>query len=248
VDGAVDGSGEVGMTALVALAVAAAVGALARGGVAHLPPARLGSLRPSTAPLPEPRQWADAVGLAIGLAVGLVVPPIGVAVVVVVLVARVRRPRRRAAQQQRAIDQAVPDVVEVAATAVAAGATVPLVVQALAEWSPAVQREAWRVAHRLVVDGARCAEALAGVADSLGDGVRPLVAVLTAALDDGVALLPSLDRLAAEARADRRRRSEAAARRLAVRLAFPVVCCTLPAFALLTVAPLLGAALGDLAP
>ncbi len=236
------------MTALVALALAAGVGVLGRAGVARLPPARLSRLRSSTVPPGAPRPWADLVGLMLGLAVGVVAPPIGVAVVLVVLGARLRRPRRRASELQRAIDQAVPDAVEVAATAVAAGATVPLVVQALAEWSPAVQRDAWRAAYLLVVGGARCAEALAGVTDSLGDGVRPLVAVLTAALDDGVALLPSLDRLAAEARADRRRRSEAAARRLAVRLAFPVVCCTLPAFALLTVAPLLGAALSDLAP
>src|SRR3712207_6889914 len=52
-------------------------------------------------------------------------------------------------------------------------------------------------------------------------------------------LFRSLDRLAFEVRADRRRRAEEAARRVPVKLLFPLVLCTLPAFALLTMAPLL---------
>ena len=45
-------------------------------------------------------------------------------------------------------------------------------------------------------------------------------------------------RLAAEARLERRRAAEATARRVPVKLLFPLVLCTLPAFALLTVVPL----------
>jgi hypothetical protein len=43
----------------------------------------------------------------------------------------------------------------------------------------------------------------------------------------------------------RRRQAEAAARELPVRLALPLVCCTLPSVAVLTVVPVIVAALGS---
>jgi len=52
-----------------------------------------------------------------------------------------------------------------------------------------------------------------------------------------------LERLADEARADLRRRAEAHARRVPVRLLFPLVFLVLPAFGLLTVVPALLAGL-----
>ena len=57
---------------------------------------------------------------------------------------------------------------------------------------------------------------------------------------------PVLDRLAAEARAARRRLGEAEARRLPVRLTFPLVACTLPSFVLLAIAPAVLGALSTL--
>ena len=78
--------------------------------------------------------------------------------------------------------------------------------------------------------------------------VLPLVAALLASERYGAPLLDGLARLAAELRSDRRRRAEEAARRVPVKLLFPLVFCTLPAFALLTVAPLLAGALGSLRP
>jgi tight adherence protein C len=49
----------------------------------------------------------------------------------------------------------------------------------------------------------------------------------------------TLARLSSEARADLRRRAEARARTVPVRLLFPLVFLVLPAFGLLTVAPVL---------
>ena len=57
---------------------------------------------------------------------------------------------------------------------------------------------------------------------------------------------PALARLSTEVRAARRRQAEAAARRVPVKLLFPLVGCILPAFALLTVAPLVASAAGSL--
>ena len=55
-----------------------------------------------------------------------------------------------------------------------------------------------------------------------------------------------LESLAHEARASRRRQHEATARRLPVRLSFPLVVCTLPSFVLLAIAPAVIAALSSL--
>jgi tight adherence protein C len=62
----------------------------------------------------------------------------------------------------------------------------------------------------------------------------------------GAPLGPGLERLAYEVRADRRRRAEEAARKIPVKLLFPLVSCTLPAFGLLTVAPLIASAVRSL--
>lgn len=83
------------------------------------------------------------------------------------------------------------------------------------------------------------ADALGAVIDGVGEPVRPLIGALVASERYGTALLPPLERAATDARLARRRRFEAAARRLSVELLFPLVLCTLPAFLALTVVPLL---------
>jgi tight adherence protein C len=55
-----------------------------------------------------------------------------------------------------------------------------------------------------------------------------------------------LDQLTIEIRAARRRLDQAAARKLPVRLSFPLVTCTLPSFVLLAIAPAVIAALSSL--
>ena len=82
----------------------------------------------------------------------------------------------------------------------------------------------------------------------LGEDVRPLTAGLAACERYGAPIGETLTRLAGDARAATRRRSETAIRRLPVQLVFPLVLCILPAFALLTVAPLIAGALHALRP
>lgn len=94
--------------------------------------------------------------------------------------------------------------------------------------------------------GERFADALGELTAGLGERAHTLVDGLAAADRDGLPLAPVLDRLAAEARAQRRRRADTAARQLPVRLSLPLVACTLPSFVLLAVAPLLLAALSSL--
>jgi tight adherence protein C len=87
------------------------------------------------------------------------------------------------------------------------------------------------------------ADALDDIPVRVGDEARPLIGALVHSDRYGAPLLDGLVRLSAELRNDRRRRAEEAARRVPVKLLFPLVFCTLPAFALLTVAPLLAGAL-----
>ena len=100
---------------------------------------------------------------------------------------------------------------------------------------------------------ARAARQLRGVLDrcTLGIGfdsslreladdspaLRPLADTLRTSTRLGTPVAPALARLATEVRADVRRRAEARARTIPVRLCFPLVGCVLPAFALLTVVP-----------
>jgi tight adherence protein C len=91
--------------------------------------------------------------------------------------------------------------------------------------------------------GLRTADALESFPSRLGEAVRPLSAALMASERYGVPLTVSLERLADEVRRERRRHAEAAARRVPVKLLFPLVFCSLPALALLSVAPLIAGAL-----
>jgi hypothetical protein len=117
--------------------------------------------------------------------------------------------------------------------------------QSLPRLPPAVRPGFAAVAERCAA-GVRFADALAALPEALGPVAAPLADTLAAADRYGLPLAPVLERLAGEARLHRRRQAEALARQLPVRLAGPLVLCTLPAFVLLSIVPLLLAALSSL--
>lgn len=92
------------------------------------------------------------------------------------------------------------------------------------------------VAHR-VHRGIGVADALRAIPELLGPDTAELADSFAAADRYGLPLGPVLDRLATEARTERRRRAEADARSLPVKLSFPLVVCTLPSFVLLAIVP-----------
>ncbi|MDP9070058.1 MAG: type II secretion system F family protein, partial [Actinomycetota bacterium] len=94
--------------------------------------------------------------------------------------------------------------------------------------------------------GRRLADAVEELPARAGEAVRPLVSALVACERYGAPLAPALERIAADVRRRRQRRAEEAARKVPVTLLFPLVLCILPAFALLTVAPLIAGALREL--
>jgi len=120
-------------------------------------------------------------------------------------------------------------------------------VRHLAALAPPPFGPAFAEVDRRVGRGQRLADALTALVETAGDPVRPVVGAITSAEHYGAPLAPTLDLLAHEARRDRRRQAEERARTLPVKLCFPLVGCILPAFVLLTIAPLVAGALRSLA-
>jgi len=90
------------------------------------------------------------------------------------------------------------------------------------------------------------ADALGALTERLGVHAGGLADVIATSDRHGLPLGPVLDQLTAEVRATRRRLDQADARKLPVRLSFPLVMCTLPSFVLLAIAPAVIAALSSL--
>ncbi|MEW6472708.1 MAG: type II secretion system F family protein [Actinomycetota bacterium] len=127
--------------------------------------------------------------------------------------------------------------------AVTAGLTPFLAVGLAARFGP--EPAAGRLAAALAAaeGGLRLVEALEAEAERSPD-FAPLAATLASGEWSGAAVAPALARLAAQTRAQARRRAMARARTVPVRLLFPLVFLVLPAFLLLTVAPVVLASLG----
>ena len=166
--------------------------------------------------------------------------------IVVWAVPVVRSMARRSRDRAQLVDEA-PEVIDLLRLGIGSGLNVHLAIEAL------TRHHHGRISSELaaVLDRAARGERLADALDAMaisGDAVQPLVDALVATERYGAPLVASLDRVAADARSTRRRRREEAARRVPVKLLFPLVFCTLPAFALLTVVPVLLRSLPSLAP
>ena len=161
-----------------------------------------------------------------------------------------RKPRRlsrsRSRRRSAAAAAAYPHAVELLILAIRCGYLPRQAMAAVADRvDPTIS-----AAFQRVVDkserSTRFADALITLVDDIGPSATPLVDTLSAADRYGLALGPTLDRLAADARDQQWRDAEARVRQLPVRLAAPMVLCTLPSFVFLAIAPLLIGALSSL--
>lgn len=168
----------------------------------------------------------------------LVGPIVGAAIATSATVFPIVRSRADATRRAEAVTAATPELVDLLRLAVAAGLSVHQVLDVVVTRAPTPFPESLTEVRRRVGLGERLGDALDAL-DGLGEPVRPLVAALRGAAFDGVPLGPSLERVAADARLQRRRSAEIAARRLPVKLLLPLVLCVLPAFGLLAIVPLL---------
>ncbi|HEY5875133.1 MAG TPA: type II secretion system F family protein [Ilumatobacteraceae bacterium] len=179
--------------------------------------------------------------------VSVIGPSGAIAIGLVTLVVRTIRRRRRQRQQQVVLDTLVPELIELVLVGVHAGLTAPQAMLRLSTIAPLPLRPALEALESRLRGGDRFTDALEALSERGGPAYRPLVFTLALAERTGDPIASVLDRLADEARRHRRRLADASARELPVRLAVPLVSCTLPAFVLLTIAPVLAGALSSLA-
>jgi tight adherence protein C len=222
-------------------------------GHVHRPFPRLGDVLPAR-PCPRPKAPRVRRGriapLLIGGALGWVLlgplgAPPSVGAVVLVRRARCARATRRADAARAA---RLPDALDLLVLSGSAGLTSRQGLRIVAQRGPPVLSPAFADVVARVDAGAPLGEALPRLVESVGEQARSMVRTILTAERDGVPIHSLLVHLAEEARRQRRHELEAAARRLPVRLSFPLACCSLPAFAVLTVVPLAAAGLQRLGP
>lgn len=191
---------------------------------------------------------AQVTGALGALGAGAVLsPPLGLLAAMVAWWVPLRRARRADASARATVVRDLPDVIEVFRLALAAGSNVWLAVEMAAGLGRGPVTDAFAAAAGRIDLGERQSVALEGVIDELGDPARPLVRILASSdLAPHVADV-QLAVLASDARATRRRHAETEARRVPVRLLAPLVVCILPAFALLTVVPVIAGSLRSIA-
>ena len=174
---------------------------------------------------------AGRVGLRARLVTRLPRPPQALASVATGVAGRVR-----ARRIERVVARDLPVVVDLLAVAVASGCTPYLAVEVAARWAPPSVADSLDRVHRSVGLGRSFSEALADVVADL-PSLESVADALLVSDRTGAPVGDALARLGTELRADFRRRAEARARTIPVRLLFPLVFLVLPAFALLTVVP-----------
>lgn len=154
--------------------------------------------------------------------------------------------RRQRRERDDAIARSLPELIDLLSLGVASGLTLRHAAEAVQPWLPSPYDEAIDRAVERSRLGESWADALAGADRELGPSTQHVFSVLIAAERDGAPVAPALHRASEEARRRRRTRAEERVRRVPVLMLFPLVFCILPAFALLTVVPLLVGTLRDL--
>jgi len=200
-----------------------------------------------TPPSPT-RRWKPVLVAGVGcgvLAILLSIPAALIAAAITV-VWHQRSGARRHARMLRRVASDFPDALDLLVLSIRAGYLPAQAVVEICPFLPLHLRVAFDSVGTAMERGQRFADALGRLPATLGPVAQPLVDSLSAADRYGMPLAPVLERLSSEARQQRRRDSDAAARELPVRLAIPLVLCTLPSFVLLAIVPLLLGALSSL--
>jgi tight adherence protein C len=160
-------------------------------------------------------------------------------------IVRMLRAERHARRAAAALDRGLPPALDLLVVALGAGAPPQGAVDVAARWAPEAVAAPLRQVLVTTGLGGSFSDALEALRVAWPQ-LAPVAEVLTASARLGAPAAPALARLADEARAASRRRAEARARVLPVKLLFPLVFLVLPAFGLLTVVPALVSAMGRL--
>lgn len=151
--------------------------------------------------------------------------------------------RRR---REAAIEASLPDAIEMLILVVRAGLTPHQAVTMLTELAPAPVRTAFIEVDRRRSRGATLADALGALPEVLGPAAGVVADTLALAERYGTPIGDALEQLSLDVRERRVRQREADARKLPIRMSFPLVACTLPAFVLIAIVPAVLGALASL--
>jgi tight adherence protein C len=201
------------------------------------PPARMTAAR-------RTNRWLCIAG--VGIAAAQLPPVIGLVAGICAAIARHWSRARRRARTTRRIAHDLPDALDLLVLSIRAGYLPAQAIVEITPFLPHPLRPSFAAVREAMDRGDRFADALRILRAELGSIAQPLVDSLAAADRYGLPLAPVLERLSFEARQQRRRDADATARELPVRLAIPLVVCTLPSFVLLAIVPLLLGALSSL--
>lgn len=189
---------------------------------------------------PDPQQDRLVGRFVVILAVTAIVLPLAVPVALLVaVVASIGSRRRRLARRQRAIVAELPELVDLYAVGVQAGLGSAAAVDVIAGQldGPVVQELLEAVTLQRL--GRAWSDVLPVVTHNLGPSSRPFIDAIEAYETQGVAIGEALREISGALRDDQRRLAETAARRLPVQMLLPLIVCVLPAFLVLTVAPII---------
>jgi len=164
----------------------------------------------------------------------------------VVGVVLVRRRRKINDSTSRKLIAELPELIDQLLVLLRAGYTPVNSCLQIATWLEPPMRDVVAEVNLLAQRGVRFSSAVAQLRQTIGPPAYEMVDALIHLDQVGLSATATLDRLSTQAHAQRRRRAEAAARELPIKLMFPMVCCVLPSFILLTVVPMLVGTLGNL--
>ena len=184
--------------------------------------------------------WSAVAALA------LIVDPVLAAIVAVAAWTAPTVGRHLTAKREAAaVERSIPDAVELLVLVIRAGLTPHQAVAAMSSQAPPATRPGFAEVERRLQRGQPLADALDGLPDRLGRSLTTVADTLAIAVRHGTPIADAMEQLSIDVRHRRRRQSEAAARKLPVRLSFPLVACTLPSFVLVAIAPAVLAALSS---
>ena len=157
-----------------------------------------------------------------------------------------RRRQKSIGSTNRKLIAELPELIDQLIVLLRAGYTPVNSCIQITTWLEPPMREVVEEVNLLVQRGVRFSIAVTQLRQTIGPPAYELVDAMIQLDQDGLSATGTLDRLSTQAHAQRRRRAEAAARELPIKLIFPMVCCVLPSFILLTVVPMLVGTLGNL--
>lgn len=187
-----------------------------------------------------------ALMLLVSMALASINPKIGLGMFVVSMtLAEARRVRYQRQLLERRFG-ALPEALIIMKMGVGAGYNITQAIGLAARNTPEPLGPVFSEVYQNLQLGARLDDAVGALVKALPVEARPVTASLVSAERHGTNLTGRLDRQAHEIQQKIRHRAEQRARKAPVQMLLPLVTCTLPAFGVLTVVPMLVSAFSSL--